>query len=132
MVLLRQYEASRVDWEAYQNNCAMQIAMRFPSSALSIGARLRIRDYAIKPIQRICRYPMMLIALEKLVDVEREEEAQAAEAAKRATEAVKVAAEEVNAAKAQMEVERKSALVARRLEIPQVCLVVGLASLKSK
>lgn len=120
MVLLRQYEVSRIDWEAYQNNCAMQVAMRFPASALNIGARLRIRDYAIKPIQRICRYPMMLIALEKLVNEGSEGEAEAARAVKKATEAVKDAADEVNAAKAQMEIERKSALVARRLEIPQV------------
>lgn len=62
----------RADYDSYERRCQIiwashspvtlqdLLAVEQPNGELAIRSRLRFRDYLIMPIQRICRYPLLL------------------------------------------------------------------------
>lgn len=118
MLLLRACAHSRVDWEPYERNCTAQIKLLVPTEDGS--GRLKLDDYAIKPIQRICRYPMLFNVISRQLDADVPEEAAAACTVSEALACVKQAAAHVDQANHEMDIERRTKTVAQRLEMPAV------------
>ncbi|KAH8917114.1 Dbl homology domain-containing protein [Atractiella rhizophila] len=59
--ILRSLEGTS-NWMQFEISCGKQIRMHFPQSSL---ASLRLEDYAIKPVQKICRYGLVFDQLLK-------------------------------------------------------------------
>lgn len=82
------------------------------------ASKLRFQDYAIKPIQMICRYPLMLgQVLKHWGDLPERLEVL------RAWDGLRTMAEEVDDAKRRREGELRTRLVAARLEFQSVSTV---------
>jgi hypothetical protein len=114
--ILRRAEEHQLDFDCYMAHCLMSLdRLELPYN------KLDIQDYAIKPVQRICRYPLMLAQLANLVSEEQQTEATAARAIRAAYDAIRNAAGRVDAAKQAFACETRSTLIATRLELPQVC-----------
>jgi hypothetical protein len=107
--LIAQCADSRTEYEAYERQCAAQLSAR----AIP-GPKLRLLDYAIKPVQRICRYPLTLAYLLKCIDADTSAHRSVADA----LEAMKEAATEVDNARVARDAVRKTIVVARRMEMP--------------
>jgi hypothetical protein len=132
----------RNEWETYERDCALAVASSsppssnpssssVPSSASTPDAastacpasdesrlgRLRLHDYAIKPIQRICRYPLVLGQLLKfLEEAGVREDGRGLAGLKKAVEMTRKAAERVDRARRSREIECKTLLLASRME----------------
>ena len=102
--------SSKAEYEAFEMSCASLIAFRSPLMAPQSRstARLRLLDYMIKPIQRICRYPLMLRALLASLDQGSRSYAAAAAALSR----MRDVADSVDAARQHGETEARTLLVA--------------------
>ncbi|GAA5979451.1 hypothetical protein JCM10908_002929 [Rhodotorula pacifica] len=82
-----------------------------PSTTFSRSAKLRFSDYAIAPVQRITRYPMLLGQLGKYLQGTSEHET-----VRIVCEGFKVTAQAVDAAKREREGELRTRIVASRIE----------------
>lgn len=80
------------------------------------ASRLTLRDFLIKPVQRICRYPMLLA---QLLD-DPEDEVQN-DAVSRALKAMKDVASLVDEARRQKDIATKSKLIIERTDPSPVC-----------
>ncbi|KAG0150998.1 hypothetical protein CROQUDRAFT_130411 [Cronartium quercuum f. sp. fusiforme G11] len=98
----------------------------FQTSLASLGmipsvpshSRLRLQDFAIKPIQRIMRYPLLLASLLKYMDGDSNPaEVRARDKVYQALGAMKEVASGVDDAKSSREVELKTELIASRMEL---------------
>lgn len=52
--------SQKLDWDAFETNCTGLLATR-----KSASTRLHFADFLIKPVQRICRYPLLFANLLK-------------------------------------------------------------------
>jgi RhoGEF domain len=75
------------------------------------SSRLRFHDYLIKPVQRICKYPLMLEGLRSKTHVER-----ADPVVSMAVESMRAVATRVDEARRQKESAARSALIIDRME----------------
>ncbi|GAA5961164.1 hypothetical protein JCM8115_005852 [Rhodotorula mucilaginosa] len=82
-----------------------------PTSTMSRSAKLRFSDYAIAPVQRVTRYPMLLGQLSKYLQSTAEQEG-----VRTASEGFKAMAQAVDAAKREREGELRTRIVASRIE----------------
>jgi hypothetical protein len=139
MELLRSCDPD--EWEDYERGCAVAVAasskspsIQSSSSSLSATAfpdpsssgttpdesklaRLRLHDYTIKPIQRICRYPLVFgQLLHFLEEGGVEDGARGLSVLKRAVETTRRAAEQVDRARRRREIECRTLLLASRME----------------
>jgi hypothetical protein len=78
---------------------------------MSRSAKLRFSDYAIAPVQRVTRYPMLLGQLSKYLQSTAEQEG-----VRTASEGFKAMAQAVDAAKREREGELRTRIVASRIE----------------
>jgi hypothetical protein len=114
----------RVDYEGFEKRCqhitsestqASLQDMLYNKPGGPSRTRLRFKDILIAPIQRVCRYPLLLASL--LADINREappnDVVQSVEAAQAVMRAV---AENADDARLRKEAELKTARVAERLE----------------
>lgn len=114
----------RVDYEGFEKRCqhitseATQASLQdmlYNKPGGPSRTRLRFKDILIAPIQRVCRYPLLLASL--LADINREapphDVVQSVEAAQAVMRAV---AENADDARLRKEAELKTARVAERLE----------------
>lgn len=93
--------------------------------AAAATSRLKLQDFAVKPVQRVMRYPMVLTNLLKYMGGERSaQEAKAREKVFQAVLAMKQVAENVDEAKRLREVEIKTEVIAHRMELHSVRLDV--------
>lgn len=82
-----------------------------PTATISRSAKLRFSDYAIAPVQRVTRYPMLLGQLSKYLQSTAEQEV-----VRSAGEGFKAMAQAVDAAKREREGELRTRIVANRIE----------------
>ncbi|GMK58737.1 hypothetical protein CspeluHIS016_0601790 [Cutaneotrichosporon spelunceum] len=114
----------RLEYEAFEKRCqhitsgstqASLQEMLYNKPGCPCRTRLRFKDILIAPIQRVCRYPLLLASL--LADINREappnDVVQSVEAAQAVMRAV---AENADDARLRKEAELKTARVAERLE----------------
>lgn len=81
-------------------------------------SRLRLQDFAIKPIQRIMRYPLLLTSLLQYMDGDaNSSEMRARDKVYQALGAMKEVATGVDDAKSAREIELKTELIASRMEL---------------
>lgn len=149
--IIRAVEA-RPEWEAYERQCAVALQVPSESgestplaSSLSQSSffpivpltattsqpheptparqpKLRFNDYAIKPVQRICRYPLVFGAvLKHLGDCPEGAEV------KRAWDGMRKAVEGVDEARRIHEGELRTKIVASRMEFQSVSFVFSLS-----
>lgn len=117
----------RVDYEAFEKRCQYITSTTVQASLQDIlynkpgeasRTRLRFKDILIAPIQRVCRYPLLLASL--LADVNREaptnDVVQSVEAAQAVMRAV---AENADDARLRKEAELKTARIADRIDSHQ-------------
>ncbi|KAH9815083.1 hypothetical protein DFH28DRAFT_893210 [Melampsora americana] len=139
--IIRQFETS-AEWISFVQQCRSQDSLStssVPPSSLasatqapiqtslaSLGmipsvpnhSRLRLQDFAIKPIQRIMRYPLLLTSLLKYMDGDvNSSEMRARDKVYQALEAMKEVATGVDDAKSAREIELKTELIASRMEL---------------
>lgn len=116
--------ASRSDYEAFEKRC-QYVASNTPHATLRdilAGApaqptrtRLRFKDILITPIQRVCRYPLLLASLS--ADVSRElPQSEVVAEVEKAQNVMRAVAENADEARKRKEVELKSNLIAERME----------------
>lgn len=116
--------ADRVDYETFEKRCQYISSATAQASLKEIldnetpqpsRIRLRFKDILIAPIQRVCRYPLLLASL--LADVHREYPANEVVAAVESGLAVmRKVAENADDARQSKEAELKTAIVIERLE----------------
>lgn len=80
------------------------------------ASRLTLRDFLIKPVQRICRYPMLLAQL-----LDDPEDEVLNDAVSRALKAMKDVASLVDEARRQKDIATKSKLIIERTDPSPVC-----------
>ncbi|EGG11484.1 uncharacterized protein MELLADRAFT_76697 [Melampsora larici-populina 98AG31] len=139
--IIRQFESSP-EWISFVQQCRSQDSLStssVPSSSLafatqaplqtslaSLGmvpsvpnhSRLRLQDFAIKPIQRIMRYPLLLTSLLQYMDGDaNSSEMRARDKVYQALGAMKEVATGVDDAKSAREIELKTELIASRMEL---------------
>lgn len=56
VVKLLSSSGSRLEWDAFEAQCTLHLAQRKRKSS---STRLHFADFLIKPVQRICRYPLL-------------------------------------------------------------------------
>ncbi|WOO85674.1 Pleckstrin y domain-containing family G member 2 [Vanrija pseudolonga] len=116
--------AHRSDYEAFEKRCQI-ISSSAPHATLldiltnqqstPLGSRLRFRDILITPVQRVCRYPLLLASL--LADVNRDQPMSDVVAAVEAAQvSMRAVAENADDARRRKEAELKTATVAERIE----------------
>ncbi|KAL1405353.1 hypothetical protein Q8F55_008984 [Vanrija albida] len=116
--------AHRSDYEAFEKRCQI-ISSSAPHATLldiltsqpstTLGSRLRFRDMLITPVQRVCRYPLLLASL--LADVNRDQPMSDVVAAVEAAQvSMRAVAENADDARRRKEAELKTATVAERIE----------------
>jgi hypothetical protein len=117
MAILRQLEG-KMDWEAFENRCALMVKERVtsqsPHTLRGMIWRLKMDEFAIKPIQRVCHYPLLFDQLLR-VSTDSEETS----LLQKTIAMLKCITERVNDAKRKREIEVKTNLVRSRLEYPQ-------------
>lgn len=120
--------AHRSDYEAFEKRCQI-ISSSAPHATLldiltnqqstPLGSRLRFRDILITPVQRVCRYPLLLASL--LADVNRDQPMSDVVAAVEAAQvSMRAVAENADDARRRKEAELKTATVADRIETHSV------------
>ncbi|KIJ57082.1 hypothetical protein M422DRAFT_238656 [Sphaerobolus stellatus SS14] len=102
-----------------------------PSKGHGYGQRTRLRfqDYLIKPIQRICKYPLMLEGLKRRGGGGGTEDWEGDRVVERAVESMKGVAARVDEARRQKEAEEKTHMILERLDGHNILSVEFLHSL---
>jgi hypothetical protein len=117
----------------YEKRCAVIVAGAFEETSAShtrrhsadilaaiqgnpTVSRLTLCDFLIKPVQRVCRYPMLLAQLLKSPEDELQEGV-----VSRALKAMKDVAALVDEARRQKDIATKSKLIIERTDTAQVC-----------
>lgn len=128
--------AHRADYESFEQQCQAASSGMPHTTLLDIltdqtpqpcRTRLRFKDILITPVQRICRYPLLLASL--LADVQGElPPPDVVAAIESAQSAMRAVAESADDARQRQEAELKTAAVADRLE-PIPALSFDLRSL---
>lgn len=93
----------------------------------STRSRLRFADYAIAPVQRICRYPLVLGAVLKHME---DDDAEEKRLIRDARDGLKQVAENVDVAKNEREGELRTRIVAARMDFIAVSAAFLLQSLE--
>lgn len=116
--------ANRSDYEAFEKRC-QYVASNTPHATLRdilagtppqpTRVRLRFKDILITPVQRVCRYPLLLASLSADVSRELPEPEVLAEVEK-AQNVMRAVAENADEARKRKEIELKTALIADRME----------------
>lgn len=116
--------ADRVDYEVFEKRCQYISSATAQASLEQIlanhtpqpcRARLRFKDILISPIQRVCRYPLLLASL--LADVQRDPPpSDVVSSVDAALAVMRNAAESADDARQRREAELKTAAVIERLE----------------
>ncbi|GAA93811.1 uncharacterized protein L969DRAFT_92271 [Mixia osmundae IAM 14324] len=154
MDLIRQFRLThKAEWELYERQCRLAVllapsqssssTLHRPTSAITFStygaaqadqastpqqtsAALSFSDYAIKPIQRICRYPMLISGLIKLYsqtrdmpDSTRLPDSDLLTLLQHARSVLAGAAEAVDEARQVKQAEKRSALIAQRMHFAQ-------------
>lgn len=57
--------ATKVEWDIFEAQCTAHLASRRNKKSSSSSSRLHFADFLIKPVQRICRYPLLFGSLLK-------------------------------------------------------------------
>ncbi|TIC02507.1 hypothetical protein E3Q16_03478 [Wallemia mellicola] len=91
-------------WPNYERRCFLQSQQYKPQNN-----KLQLKDYLIKPIQRVCRYPLVLDSLAKSSSDEDTR-------VEKALDMMKVVAEKADQARLEAQQQEKSELVAARCE----------------
>lgn len=110
-------EQRQGEWESYQLRCSTLARGRATTVPAQTGVsvarkRLLFRDFFIKPVQRLCLYPILLETLAKYSPAE----AQAL--LTEASDAMKLATERVDQASRQRDTELHTERIAARIEMP--------------
>ena len=113
MEITKMLTAQRVDWEAFETHCTGLLASR-----KSASTRLHFADFLIKPVQRICRYPLLFGNLLKAA--KKQEENVSIEKIESATSALRVVAREVDEAQRVRNREIVTVKLALRLDVSSV------------
>jgi hypothetical protein len=87
-------------------------------------SKLRFADYAIAPVQRICRYPLIVGAV--LKHLEEDDELEERQALQEVWDGFKLVAEGVDKAKKDREGEIRTQIVAARMEFVAVRVCASL------
>lgn len=131
----------RTDYDSFERRCQMiwatypQVSLRdllsagSPDSDMSNRSRLHFRDYLIMPIQRICRYPLLLASLRNTAltpsvenhDSDSDDSHMVGIDVEAALKLMHQVASEADEARRVKEAEVKSATIVERLE-PHVAL----------
>ena len=108
------------DWLAFENRCV--------DAAAGGGEdrdRLHLSDFLIKPVQRVVRYALLFAPLARALPAA----SSARAAVERADVAYKAVARRVDAARHERELDRRTVLVAKRIELPTAAQPAFLAFL---
>ncbi|WFD33716.1 hypothetical protein MCUN1_000529 [Malassezia cuniculi] len=111
LALIEAAEHRAVEWDAFQQRCA-ELAFANASARSAVVKRLLFRDYLIKPVQRLCLYPVVLdMLLRNAADLE---DTQLHEA----IEGMRHVVEVVDEASRKRDVVLHSEAIASRIEVP--------------
>ena len=111
--VIRSEPLSRIEWDFFEAQCTNQLALRKSNSS-----RLQFADFLIKPVQRICKYPLLFSNLLKYAP--QAEDPKSFEKMTVAFETLKGVAEGVDEAQKQRILEIATVKLALRMDIHAV------------
>ena len=119
METIKAISVSRLDWDSFEAQCTNQLALRKSGSS-----RLQFADFLIKPVQRVCKYPLLFGNILKYAP-----EGQDQTCTHRITEAfeeIKRVAEGVDEAQKQRILEITAVKLALRMDVHDVRVYVSI------